>query len=245
MSTKPEVPMAQVFGKANTPQAVFERSRATSEAAFSSGQQAPPQHKPVHSGVACPDCKDDTPVFAIPGRGLCCRNNHKFEDTDALLSRKPKKIPVPVSVTQQVGYEEVRLQIPSDVRQQLQARFGEKLAQHVAGVLFSLAKPGTFMVSGDDAKRLVEVFGEDIRDGNKLVGLAWALNQDRNSLRENAARVQEAQPTVQVTDGESVAMVFENRDTLAKCMDRARFNNMSLSKWIEQTLFSAFDSGWA
>jgi ribosomal protein S27E len=246
MATKPEVPLSQVFR--TTPGDLFQQSRATSEQKMSTGEIAVPQHKPVHTGVACPDCNEETPVFAIMGRGLTCRNGHKFIDTDELLARKPKRIEIPTSVTRQEGYQEVRLSIPADAVQQLQQRFGDKLAQTLSGVLFSLARPHTIIVSGEDVDRLVKVLGEDIKDGQKLFGLVYAMNEQKKEFQkkaETAETLNQKDDGVRVTDGETVAITFSIPGLLEKAMDRARFRGQTLAKFIEDTISSGIDAGWA
>jgi len=206
---------------------------------------APPQHKPVHTGVACPDCKEDTPVFAIMGRGLCCRNGHKFDDQDHLLSRKPKKIPIPTSITRQDGYQEVRLSIPQDVVQQLQSRFGDKLQSVLSGVLFSMSNPNSLMVAGEDVLRIGKELGENIKDGSHLYGLIYAMNEQRKDFRDKAEKVVSATSEVRVSDGDTISVQITIPGLLEKMMDRAKFRGITVSRFVEETISSGIDAGWA
>lgn len=170
--------MTAVFGNDQAPHDVFTRSRQE----YANAAAAPLQ--PMKTGYLCPHCGQNVMIF--PSRpGYTCQGNsaHHWDDIDSLKALNPKLVPIAQKEAKQAGHVPVTVQIPKDLLDQLNARFGEKLAATLAAVLRNLADPNTLMVPSSDKTQIGVWLGADFANSSQLKGLVFNLFQSRNQTQ--------------------------------------------------------------
>ena len=176
--------MDSVFGREQAPHDVFTRSRAEHVHAAVALQ-------PLKTDLLCPHCQQRVMIF--PGKpGLTCQGNadHHWNDFGELKALNPQQAPLAQREAKQAGHVPVTVQIPKPLLDQLNARFGEKLAATLAAVLRNLADEGTLMIPSSDKAQIEIWLGSKVQNGAGLKGLIFNLFQSRNQIQEELTAAQ-------------------------------------------------------
>ena len=205
---------------------------------------------------ACPMClasgKEVRLMQSAAKFGLYCSENsaHIFQDTEEFLASNPKKMPLPKAAPRiQPGVEPFIVKIPTGLIEMLGKRFGQKLDASVAALLSVMTDPEAFVVVAEDVKRLRELFGSKIGSADALVGSVYSLWMERNQLR---TQVEQKVPVSSSGNGNLPEMsgdfvqttVRINAEAFMTITEKAKFNHMSFSEYVQQVLSMAVENSW-
>jgi hypothetical protein len=184
--------------------------------------------------------------------GLRCAANpdHIFNDTEALLASNPKRIaPQPRAPKIQPGTSEFIVRIPNGLIELLGKRFGQKLDSSVAALLGVMVDSNAFVVVGEDSKRLQDLLGKKIPSADVLVGSVYELKGDRDQWRQKAeqtaSKAGSSESPADEMSGDFVQISIRiGMDTFMIVREKAKFNNMTNSQFIQQILLTATENNW-
>lgn len=198
------------------------------------------------AGLECPVCKNGVHLKSSPSGVYCTTNpTHRWNDTASLLSMNPKRLPVPGQNREKIqdGYESISLSIPSKLRAMLQERFKERLSSTIAGVLYALAEPGSFVVGKDDAERIEKTIGKTVKDGNSLFGEVYALQSELTTVKANYEAVMQSRGE-QSTPGGAGRVVINIQPIFEQVAARAKFRETNIEKLCEEIIGMGVQNGW-
>lgn len=211
----------------------------------------------ITHNIACPECilkKVEVPIRQTQGQFYYyCENGHRFHDTEQLMSLAPPALSRPLAKKVRPPDQnsvELRLSVPSKLKEILDQRFGERLSPTLVSVLIALCEPGAFIVRQEDVGRLSEQFGRPIKHGADIVGAAYELKSERNRLTGELERLQGASaptatPGVSASsNGKIPCMVNLDPEIVKLLSDKARFRGISMQELIEQTTDYGVRNGW-
>ncbi len=205
---------------------------------------------------ACPMClaagKEVRLMQSAGKYGLYCSENsaHIFQDTEELLASKPKILPLPKAAPKiQPGVEPFIVKIPVGLIEMLGKRFGQKLDVSVAALLSVMTDPEAFVVVAEDVKRLRELFGSKIGSADALVGSVYSLWMERNQLKAQAeqkgAVSSSGNGNLPEMNGDFVQTTVRiNAEAFMTITEKAKFNHMSFSEYVQQVLSMAVENSW-
>lgn len=203
------------------------------------------------SDLCCPTCllsKIKNPLLTGTGLGYRCSSGHVFTDTEELLSSNPVRLPVPQQVPKiQPGTSEYVIRIPIGLIEELGKRFGQKLDSSIGALLGVMCDTQAFVVAGEDVKRLQELLGTKVPSADVLVGGVYSLKSDRDQWRQQAEQKGSSKSSepLEEMDGDFVqTTVRVGTETFLVVREKARFNNMSTSQYIQQILSLAMNNNW-
>lgn len=186
--------------------------------------------------------------------GLTCPNNsaHIFQDTESFLESSPKKLEMPkVAPKIQPGVESFVVKIPTGLIEMLGKRFGAKLDVSVGALLGVMTDPGAFVVVSEDVKRLAALFDVRVKSAEALVGCVYNLWSERNQLRQQIEQRSggSASPAsggdLPEMNGDFVQTTVRIEvDAFTTIKDKAKFNNLSFSEYVQQILSLAVKNSW-
>lgn len=210
----------------------------------------------METEFACPNCLaagKKVRLLQSGGKfGLYCSENsaHIFQDTEEFLASNPVKMPLPKAAPKiQPGMESFTVSIPSGLIEMLGKRFGSKLNVSVGALLGVMTDPEAFVVVSEDVKRLRELLNSKIPSAEVLVGCVYSLWMERNELR---TRVEQKGPSSSTGNGDLPEMngdfvqttVRINTDAFIAIKEKAKFNNMTFSEYVQQVLTMAVENSW-
>jgi hypothetical protein len=204
---------------------------------------------------ACPTCLAagaEVHLVQSPGKfGLYCSANsaHIFQDTEEFLASNPKKLAMPKPAQKiQPGVEPFIVKIPTGLIEMLGKRFGTKLDVSVAALLAVMTDSQSFVVVGEDIKRLNELLSAKIANAENLVGHVYNLWVERNQFRQQAEQKSGGASGVgdlPEMDGDFVQTAIRiNIDAYTAIREKAKFNGMSFSQYVQQVLSIAVQNSW-
>jgi len=194
-----------------------------------------------HTGWACPIC-DQNKITShlmtrVGGIGAYCGNGHTFNDMEQLKNSHPRTLPVPKPIPKpQEGHEEIRVSVPSKVRQDLQAKFGNTLPENVGAVLRAVVDPRTIIVSGLDVQQIESWTKLTILDAGTLKGAIYSLTMDLKQAKENLASLEATR------NGKGITV---NLDGLEEAIQqRADMWGITNSEVVKQITDMGIKNGW-
>ena len=204
------------------------------------------------SDIACPTCfasgKMNPLVTGTGIFGYRCSMDHQFTDTETLLASNPPRIPQAEKAPKiQPGTSEYVIRIPVGLIEVLGKRFGKRLDSSLGALLGVMCDPQSFVVVGDDAKRFQDILGIKVPSADTLVGAVYALKGERDQLRQQAeqksgAKTEEVQDEM---DGDFVQTTIRiATETYVNVRDKAKFNGVRPSQYIQQILELAVKNCW-
>lgn len=209
------------------------------------------------SNIACPTCLQggvENPLLYAQGKfGYFCRENHTFNDTEALREMDLKKLSRPQPETPKAppaGSVEMRFMVQGKLRDYLQTKFeGNRLNVAMNGILEALADDGTFIVSSLDANRLKELFGQPVKNAGSLVGMTYAMKAQRDEANGVVERMKtmggrgggNGSPKSALANG--IVIDFDDAD-LQKLSEKASFQGTTIPDLLKQTVKFGLDNGW-
>ena len=207
------------------------------------------------SDICCPTCLiSGVTNMLMTGtgvHGLRCSQGHIFTDTEELLAGNPKRIAPPTQAPKiQPGTSEFVVRIPNGLIELLGKRFGQKLDSSVAALLGVMVDPNAFVVVGEDARRLQEMFGKKVPSADVLVGSVYDLRADRDQWRQKAeqssqkAGNSESLPSDDQSGDYVQISIRIGMDTFLVVREKAKFNNLNASQYIQQILATAMEHDW-
>jgi hypothetical protein len=150
---------------------VFEKSRAIH------ADSPAPNLRPNDMALACPTCraegKPQARLFAKDDRGIYCMQGHVFTDLAVLQAMSPDKLPFVGHKAKQEGYRELRMEMPASLIDQLQAKFGDRLAETVAAFMDVIAQQRFLLIHEEDLTRIEQHLGQQVRNGKDLTGIVF------------------------------------------------------------------------
>lgn len=208
----------------------------------------------VHD-LCCPGCLTagkENPLRTRQGKfAYFCSEGHEYvTDNDGgvgtPLPKDLKRMTVapPKPKTIDPNVTEIKLEIPVFVRDQLNSRFGEKTRASVGAVLRAMCDESAFIVGGADCKRLAELFGKKVGDGNTLIGLIFNLKADLTQAEERAKIAAVGQPANVQGGGLGQVVISDfSSDTLERLASIARFRGQTIPDVIKNAIIMGLDSG--
>jgi hypothetical protein len=205
---------------------------------------------------ACPSCLaagKEVRLMQSAGKfGLYCSENaaHIFSDTEEFLASNPKKMPLPKAPPKvQAGVEPFIIKIPTGLIEMLGKRFGQKLDVSVAALLGVMTDPEAFVVVGEDVKRFREIFNVKIPSADALVGNVYNLWMERNQLRtqldQKGAVVASVNSDLPEMTGDFVQTTVRiSTEGFMLINEKAKFNRMSFSEYVQQIVLMGVQNGW-
>ena len=172
-------PMTAVFGNDQAPHDLYNRSRAE-HAASAVGLQ------PLKTDYLCPVGECGQRIMIYPGKpGFTCQgnSNHHWNDIQELRALNPKQVAVEQTQRRQPGHVDVTIQIPKDLLDQLNQRFGQKLAATLAAVLRNIADPETLMINSSDKTQIEVWLGAKVGNSAQLKGMVYAQFQAKQQIQ--------------------------------------------------------------
>ena len=206
----------------------------------------------ANTGFACPTCdlKEITSPLRNGGNGFTCGNGHVFNDTEQLLSMRPRTIDVPKPPRPpREGMIEFKTSLPAKLVEALRSRFGDKLAGAIECILAAILDPGSFLVTGFDVDRLKQHFGQAVKDSGQLVGLIVSMKMERDTALQEASASKTTTPTgaVEVNEVQGDFVQVSLRipvEEFLEIKDKAKFNGAAPSAFISQMISHAILNKW-
>lgn len=205
----------------------------------------------MESDILCPTCLatgiSNLLQTGTGKYGLACGAGHVFTDTEELLAMNPKRIVLPPKAPKiQPNTSEFVIRLPNGLIEVLGKRFGQKLNSSIAALLGVMIDPGAFVVVGEDAKRVSDLFGVKVGNADQFVGQLYNLKSDRDQWRQKAeAKGTGSTEALPEMDGDFVQVTLRiGIDTFTIVRDKAKFNGLSSSQYIQQVLKMATDNNW-
>jgi len=208
------------------------------------------------SGFACPTCMAagvKSNLIQSSGKyGLYCEkdSNHIFQDTEAFLASNPVKLDIPKAAPKiQPGVEPFIVKIPTGLIEMLGKRFGQKLDVSVGVLLGVMTDPEAFVVVGEDVKRLRELLSAKIASADALVGSVYNLwterNQYKNQVEQKTSSVGSSSEQLPEMNGDFVQSTIRiNTDAFLTIKEKAKFNNMTFSQYIQEIVMMGVKNSW-
>lgn len=222
--------------------AVFSQSRAQFEGST-------PKHDPVKTGKACPYCRSEgkTQVHVIASmNGMQCQNGHKFRDQDELMDMNPDSMPLAARTINQEGYEPITFKVPRDVKETLEKKYGDRVAQHLAALMMAMAEQRNVLVCEADLKEIENKVGIIIKSSAELKGSVIALYMQK----KEAMDAQAANGSQSGGDGGGVRLrprefiVGLSRDSADKLNALAGERKQEKEVLVEKYLEEALENNW-
>jgi hypothetical protein len=210
----------------------------------------------MQTEFACPMCLaagKEVRLMQSAGKfGLYCSENaaHIFQDTEEFLASNPKKMPLPKAAPRiQPGVEPFIVKIPTGLIEMLGKRFGQKLDVSVAALLGVMTDPEAFVVVVEDVKRLRDMFNTKIASADALVGNVYTLWMERNQLR---TQVEQKSVVSSSGNGSLPEMAGDfvqttvriSTEAFAQINEKAKFNHMSFSEYVQQIVLTGVEKEW-
>jgi hypothetical protein len=209
----------------------------------------------MQTEFACPICLASGKRIRLNqgSGGISCPENsaHIFRDTEEFLASNPEKMPLPKTAPKiQPGVEPFTVNIPKGLIEMLAKRFGGKLEVSVGALLGVMTDPEAFVVVAEDVKRLRELLNTKLPSADILVGSVYNLWMERNQLRsqveqKGSGASSSGKGDLPEMDGDFVQTTVRiNTDAFTVIREKAKFNNISFSEYVQQVLTMAVENSW-
>jgi hypothetical protein len=209
----------------------------------------------MQTDFACPICLAAGKKVRLNqgSGGISCPENsaHIFRDTEEFLVSNPVKMPLPKAAPRiQPGVEPFTVNIQKGLIEMLGKRFGEKLEVSVGALLGVMTDPDAFVVVAEDVKRLRELLNVKLPSADVLVGSVYSLWMERNQLRsqleqKGSVASSSGNGDLPEIDGDFVQTTVRiNVDAFTVIREKAKFNGISFSEYVQQVLALAVQNSW-
>lgn len=154
----------------------------------------------IKSEYACPICEAQTgqhhQICANAGELVCSFNGqHKWNDAPSFMAMNPKmvfKVPPPQFAPQK-NLTPVQLSIPIEIKNALDAKFGDKLSATLSGILQQMVEGEVMVIPELDLERISsgEGLGKRPQNSSELFGMIYSLRMevmDAKNTAEAAAK---------------------------------------------------------
>lgn len=200
----------------------------------------------IPQNICCPLClPEENPVLAMLGQQeLFCNKGHKLQRDNPGLHPGKKLtngLPQTKPTAPPAGSVEIKAAVPKEVKEKLEARFGQQTEATVAGVLRSIADADTFIVSSDDCARMETVIGTKPRSGSEVVGRLIAMQQELVELKE---RQQKSDPAPAPSASNGSIVLDLGVDLMLQIEDKAKGVCMTPNALLEQVVAMANTNDW-
>jgi hypothetical protein len=200
----------------------------------------------ANAGMFCPDCRDlnlgKIPLNAQPNQ-ITCQNGHRFKDTYELMQRDPEKYQVAPKITVQPNQTELKLMVPTTLKDAITAKYGIKLNATVSAVLGILMEPNSFVLDEMAVQRLNDMFGEQVKPTN-LTGLVFNLRSERDDAVKKAEELTVKQPVKAGPQLVNNANLTIEPGLLDRVTDKAKYQEITPNQFVTNVLTIALDNGW-
>jgi hypothetical protein len=202
----------------------------------------------IKSGFACRLCRNQDPaatvhILANEGSGFQCERGHKFIDNEELLASNPLKVTLAKPAAKvQPGSVSFQLMLPSELRDRLQQRFGEKLSASAVALLGVMLDGDAFVVSGVDQLNVSKICGEPIKNS---VALSSALGRFAVERDEAVKKCQELEKK---TGGAALpagaCKVVLSDKILGTVKQKAQESGLPVPEYLASAIAIIFENGW-
>ena len=183
-------------------------------------------------------------ILAKEGTGFECERGCKFVDNEELMASDPLKVQLPKPPTKvQPGTVSLPILVPSELRDRLQERFGDKLGASVASLLGVMLDGDAFVVCGPDQLAVSKILNKQVRNSIELASeigkIAVERDDARNKCKELEKKSGGAGP---MTDG--AFRVNLSKEVAEQVRLKAQDNALQASEWLSSAIGVAISNGW-
>lgn len=182
--------------------------------------------------------------------GLSCSQGHVFPDMEEFLASNPVKKALPPAPPKiQPGMTDFVVKVPVGLVEVLGKRFGKRLESSVAALLGVMTDPQAFVVVSEDVKRFQDIFASKIQSADQLVGLVYSMKIERDQFRQQAEQKSALQGPgggdLTEMNGDYVQTTIRiSVDAFTTIRDKAKFNSMSASQYIQSIVDLGMKNNW-
>jgi hypothetical protein len=231
---------------------VFGSERAAPHAIFTASRienaDANPEHRRTDLAMECPRClAQGTPgvrLFAKAKVGYFCTANHVWKDYDELMSLNPTKLAFVGQAARQEGWEKFTLEMPGSVLQDLQRKFGERLAATLRAVIEMLATTKFLMVPEENLQKLTEYLGVELPNAATLMGAVFSMKTTNATLKEENTNLRD-RGTATSGPVTATTLFVELGRFHQKIVERAKEQNWSAEELVRYCVETTIEAGWA
>lgn len=197
----------------------------------------------VKTNYSCPTC--DAQVVA-ENRKLVCSSNplHTWNDIQTFMALGPKikyegtKPPV----APQPNHLKFEVSVPPRVKSGLDAKFGARSNETIAGVLEMLSEGEVLIIPASDLSRLKERLGKQPESSGELFGLVYNLGME---LETEKLKAENAEKDLKAYEGRSLGcVVVDFGKNYQAAIEKARDRNLPLKLFAEECLRTGLENGW-
>jgi len=193
----------------------------------------------------CPECVKATgqsvQIVASAGE-LSCPNGHKWNDTMSFMNLSPKMVfKVIMPILPQQNHVPLTITVPAQLKEHLNATYGEKLGPTVVGVLSQLSN-NSLVISDGDLERLQERLGKRPVNSGELVGLVYSKVCEADDAKaERDLAVADLKAYEGLAPGR---VVIDLGDQFVTAQMKAKDAEMPLKYWCEKVFVGALRDAW-
>ena len=203
----------------------------------------------IRTGYACRKHSTETHrvhILANEGSGFQCENGCKFVDNDELLNSDPIKVQLgkpPAKV--QPGTVSIPVLVPSELKDRLQARFGDKLNASVSSLLGVMLDGDAFVVCGPEQLTIAKLLGSQVKNSVELSSEVGKIIVERDDARKKCEELEKrtggGKPMV-LAEGTYRVILDKKVSDLVK--ERAKENNATPAEWMASAMAVILNNGW-
>jgi hypothetical protein len=202
----------------------------------------------VATEFACPTCiasGKTNRINATDGALICTGDgSHIWKDTDVFSKLQPRRAftVTPPKLGDSTVRSEMKLMVPTSVKQALETKFGATMESTVIGFMTMLTEGEVLVIPQTDLKMIGEKLGSVPGSSGELKGMVYSATMDRDTAVE-AEKI--AKDKLAAIRGKNPDMVVINLgDQLPTAIDQARGWDMTLDEFIESSVKNALANNW-
>lgn len=202
----------------------------------------------IATEFACPTCTASgktNRINATDGALICTGDgSHLWRDTDIFIKLQPKRefSVTPPKFTDSTLRTEMKIMVPTSVKQALDTKFGSTVESTVIGFMTMLTEGEVLVIPQSDLKLMGEKLGSVPGSSGELKGMIYSATMDRDTAIE-AERI--AKDKLEAVKGKNPDMVVINLgDQMAAAVDQARGRDMQIDEFIESSVRNGIANSW-
>ena len=183
-------------------------------------------------------------ILAKEGTGFECERGCKFIDNEELLASDPihVKLAKPAPKVQE-GSVSMAIMVPSELRDRLQQRFGDKLNASMVSLLGVMLDGDAFVVCGPEQLNICKILNSKVRNSIELSSEIGRIAVERDDAKAKCQELEKkAGTTGPMADG--AFRVNLEKDVAEMARTKARENSMPISEWMSSAMGVILRNGW-